>query len=336
MRATIEQIAHEAGVSPGTVSRILNGKNKENRPAIARRAESVRLIASRLGYRPNAAARSMLRGRFGAAAFVTCGDLGLDWFPREALRGMHQGLEAHSTRLVIHELPAATLHDRSRVPLLFRETAVDGLIVNLVPTFSHEDLIPYFEAGPLPCVWHNLKLDTRAVYPDDLQGGRFATRWLLARGHRRIGFFARPMRRDPHYSVPDRMLGFRQAMNEAGLPADRSLPMVRSGDSHCGLIEAARYLDAFTDCDAVICYEHAEAVALHAVALQRGMRIPEDVELLAFGVAEMHSSIGLYIPTAVIPFREVGTAASDMLIRRIESGRGREPARAIPYEHVLI
>src|SRR5450755_342193 len=117
--STLEDIAARAGVSVGTVSRVLNGKNKENRPAIARRSEKIRRIALQLGYRPNVAARSMLRGTFRAVAFVTCGDLGNDWYPIAALNSIHARLEASQWRLMFNELPASKIGDPKLVPNLF-------------------------------------------------------------------------------------------------------------------------------------------------------------------------------------------------------------------------
>src|SRR5271154_5907221 len=100
---TLEDVAARAGVSPGTVSRVLNGKNKENRPAIAKRSERIRRIALQLGYRPNAAARSISRGRFRAVAFVTCGDIGIDWYPISELNGIHAALDKLEWRLLFNE-----------------------------------------------------------------------------------------------------------------------------------------------------------------------------------------------------------------------------------------
>ena len=57
--ATMKDIAVEAGVSIKTVSRILNGENKENWPSSIRRAQQIRDIANRLNFRPNAMARTM-------------------------------------------------------------------------------------------------------------------------------------------------------------------------------------------------------------------------------------------------------------------------------------
>ena len=218
MPATLQQIADKAGVTRGQVSRVLNGRYKENRPAIAKKAERIRKIASELGYRPNVAARSVTRGRFGQFAFVTCGDLGFDWFAPELLHGIHQTVETAGRCLMINELTGDQFADPDNLPRLFRESAVDGMLMNIDAKLP-ESIIEMFDAQPIPAVLLNQKRRTRCVYPDEIAGGRVATEYLLKEGRQKLGYIdiQRPTR-SPHYSRKDRVAGFEAAMKEAGLP----------------------------------------------------------------------------------------------------------------------
>src|SRR4051812_39968434 len=253
---TLEEVAARAGVSPGTVSRVLNGKNKENRPAIAKRSEEIRRLAIQLGYRPNSAARSIIRGRFGAVAFVTCGDAGTDWYPISGLNGIHTAMEKLEWLLMFNELPASKINNPKIVPQLFRESAVDGIIVNLLPIFSPQT-VDYFEKQPLPCVLLNLKRKMRCVYPDEFSGSSLAVKWLQKRGHQRIGYFSRQFPPAPHYSALDRFAGYQQAMKSLGLPSERHLEVVRPRDAAAVpvLQRAETFLQTFSDVQAVLCYE---------------------------------------------------------------------------------
>jgi DNA-binding LacI/PurR family transcriptional regulator len=333
MSATIEDIARRAGVSPGTVSRVLNGKNKENRPSIAQRAANIRQIAAELGYRPNSAARSILRGRFGLVAFVTCGDWGVDWFPRSLLHGIHQGLEAQGTRLVVHEVKAAKLADPSYVPSLLRESAVDGIIVHLDPRFS-ASVVPYLEAQNLPVVWTNHPLPRRSVYPDDLSAGEMLTEDLIRQGHKRIGYLAYSVAEPHHYSLQDRREGYRRAMGKAGLPlADCELPY--PGEPLFGAVPmAGEFLKAHPECTAVVCYEIVEAISLCVAALEAGRRVPDDLRVSAFHEREVRSHTGIEVPTLIVPFYEVGMAAADMLHALIEGKQSGPKSVVVPYASV--
>lgn len=334
---TLEQVAARAGVSPGTASRVLNGKNKENRPAIARRSDRIRRIALQLGYRPNAAARSISRGRFRAVAFVTCGDIGNDWYPISELNGIHAALDKLEWRLLFNELPASKINDSKLIPQLFRESAVDALIVNLLPSFT-ENTVEYFEAQPLPCVWLNLKRDLRSVYPDDMSGATMAVRWLAKRGHKHIGYFSRLFSGSSHYSATDRFNGFSRTLKADGLSPHRHLELIADNLSVMPpvLERAELFLKTFPDTQAVLCYEFEEAICMAFAAQHAGRRVPEDLEIVGFNEREIRSSSGLKIPTVVVPFQEVGRRAVEMVEKIIDTGRLDVESISVPYKSILI
>jgi LacI family transcriptional regulator len=334
MAATIQDIAVRAGVSPGTVSRILNGKNKENRPTMIQRAARVRELATELGYRPNAAARSILSGKFGLVAFVTCGDWGADWFPRSVLHGIHQALEEQHLRLVITEVKADRLNDPKYAPTLVREASVDGIIVHLDTRYG-QSAIDYFESLNIPVIWVNNLMPRRAVYPDDEPAARMLTEQLIAEGHRKIGYVRFGQEFVAHYSVAARREGYRAAMAAAGLPTrewERDYP----GEALFGAEKmAAEFMDVCGDCTAAVCYEVSEAVTLHAAAARCGRRVPEDLKIVAFHEREVRSHTGLEIPTMLIPFYEIGYSAATMLMR-ISDGKVKNPASvAVEYGPVM-
>jgi LacI family transcriptional regulator len=330
-RTTIEEVAARAGVSPGTVSRVLNGKNKENRPAIAKRSERIRRIAKQLGYRPNAAARSIVSGQFGTVGFVTAGDAGTDWYPISALNGIYAALAASHLRLLFNQIPAKTFSDPNVVPHLFRESAVDGLIVNLLPHFS-DSLVPYFESQPAPCVWLNLKLKQRSVYPDDTTAAGIGLRWLLERGHRNIGFLQRQFEANAHYSLNDRLSGFCTSMLDAHLSDHRHLPLHREpdGDITSVMDRAEQFLSQFPDTTAAVCYEQEEAICLYTAALRAG-KAPGTFSVIGISQDRIRYLTGLPIPTVRIPFYEVGEKASAMLLEILETGDRDVPSRPVPY-----
>jgi DNA-binding LacI/PurR family transcriptional regulator len=334
---TLQQVAARAGVSPGTASRFLNGKNKENRPAIAKRGDRVRLVAVQLGYRPNAAARSISRGRFRAVAFVTCGDIGTDWYPISELNGIHAALDKLEWRLLFNELPAAKINDSKLIPQLFRESAVDALLVNLLPDFA-EKTIDYFEAQPVPCVWLNLKRDLRSVYPDDASGAAMGVRWLTKRGHKNIGYFSRLFIRTTHYSAADRFAGFTRTIKAEDLSPHRHLELYTDNLSVMPpvLQRAEQFLKTFPDTQAVLCYEYEEAICMRIAAQRLGRRVPEDLDIIGFSEREIHGRSGLNIAKLIVPFQEVGRRGVEMVEKIIDTGRLDVESISVPYKSILI
>lgn len=334
---TLDEVAARAGVSPGTVSRILNGKNKENRPANARRSDRIRKIATDLGYRPNAAARSMMRGNFQAVSFVTCGDLGADWYPISGLNGIHTTLDKMAWRLIFNELPASVIKSPELVPNLFRESSVDGLLINLVPAFTNE-VADYFESQTLPCVWLNLKRRLRSVYPDEIGGAAMGIRWFTRQGCRRIGFFSRMFSAPPHFSATERLEGFERALTAEGLAAHRRLEMITADDPlNVDLLERAKqFLHTFPDTDGVLCYELEETVCMRVAAETMGRVVGKDLQLLSYGEREIRSLSGLKIPTLVTPFHDVGARAVEMLAKMIERNQQDVQSVKVPFRSILL
>ncbi len=346
---SLEEIARRAGVSAGTVSRVLNGKNKENRPTAAKRSHRIRAIATELGYRPNAAARTMSTGRSGNVALITCGTIGFDWLPSPLLHGIHRGLAANGLRMVVSDVPASRFDEAGFVPHLLREAAVDGLLIH-----AHGQLpqtaMPFFEGQRPPCVWINSQVPYRAVIPDEHSGAERAVEFLASRGHERIGYFWLADFTEPprHYSVAERQAGFLRSMKSHGLATDAvHAPAVEGHAASFNrtperVERAEAYLAAHRDLTAVVAYELEEASALCTAAGRLGMRLPAELEIVAFHPAEIGTEAALPVATVVVPFREVGQHSVEMLIeslplnaRRYHHGDAPPPKTLrVPYHEV--
>lgn len=334
MPVTLQQIATRAGVTRSQVSRVLNGRYKENRPAIAQRADKIRAIAAEMGYRPNLAARSVSEGRFGQMGFVTCGDLGFDWFAPALLHGIHRQLEAGDQRLVLHELSGERMADAGDIPKLFQQSAIDAMLVNLDPKLPGT-VLDRFDAQPVPTVLLNQKRTTRAVHPDENAAGALALRHLLSIGCKRPAYVClRPSRPGEHFSRTDRFGGAAEAFRvERGRPLARLdgaagyRPAAGNGPA---LIEA--FLDATPEADGMICYSLQEAGALLLVAAKRGIRVPEDLKVVVFHDQVAHAMTGMPLDTLIVPFREVGEAAVKMADAMVTGdGERRLSATVVPY-----
>ena len=334
MPVTLQQIATRAGVTRSQVSRVLNGRYKENRPAIARRAENIRAIAAELGYRPNLAARSVSEGRFGQMGFVTCGDLGFDWFAPALLHGIHRRLDAAGQRLVVHELSGERMTDEADIPRLFQQSAIDAMLVNLDSKLPHS-VLERFDAQPVPTVLLNQKRNTRAVHPDERAAGGIAVRHLLDLGRQRIGFVClHRSRAGAHFSRVDRFEGAADAASDAGAAAltrlDGAAGYRPAGGNGPALL--AGFLEANPRLDAVVCYSLPEASALLLAAAARGLRVPENLSVVVFSDKVAHAATGIPIDTLIVPFRDVGEAAVEMADAMITGGGDRRPgARVVPY-----
>ncbi len=329
MAVTLQQVAAETGLSSQTVGFVLGGKAHLFRPTTRDR---VLEAAERLGYRPNASARSVRTGRFDAIAILMSseGD-GRSSLFAGFVNGVEEASHEAALHLIVTALPDRQLTDTEFAPKILRESMSDGLLINY---YRHtparlEELV---ERCRIPSIWTNAKRSSDCVYPDDFGASRAATRKLIERGHRRIGYVDcvhdHPLvpSRD-HYSAFDRQAGYLAAMREANLPSRMLLPERRQeGVSVTGtILEWMRLSERPT---AVVTYCVVDVLGFVQAAPSLGLRIPEDLAIVTH--EEEPACYGVVpVTTMLIPSLEMGRMSVEMLLERIA-----EPARSISPQAV--
>ncbi|HEX8832739.1 MAG TPA: LacI family DNA-binding transcriptional regulator [Abditibacteriaceae bacterium] len=322
--ATLEEVAREAGVSRYTVSNVLRGRNKENWACTVERAERIRAIATRLNYRPNAAAVATATGRFGAVGLLASRQ-----GPNGALLGtLLNSIRHHLTERELHltlgDLPDESLTDEAYVPRILREWSVDGLLINYIAGIP-DKMIELIGRYQIPSVWLNAKLESDCVYPDDFEAAQRACKYLLDMGHRRIAYV--DYWNADHYSVADRRNGYLHAMRSARLKPqlirnEREVPETEWLDLSC---EWLRSPDRPT---AVIAYEADRALPVFCAALKLGLDVPRDLSILSFHDMEV-MTVGVRLTTMEIPMVQSGSVAVEMVNEKISNPGLSLPARAI-------
>ncbi|MBS3735149.1 MAG: LacI family DNA-binding transcriptional regulator [Phycisphaerae bacterium] len=323
---TMDDIARHVGVTKMTVSCTLRDTG---RVALATR-ERIRQACRELGYQPNAAARAVARGRFGAVALLLSTHGGRSTMPGPLLTSIHDALAERELHVMLTRLPDETLTSEGFVPQILREYLADGLLIN----YHHavpDAMVRLIEDHHLPSIWLNAKRDHDAVYPDDFAAGRDITAHLIELGHRRIAYHdlgrnaALREQGSRHYSQEDRCAGYREAMSEAGL-TPRLIEDVESVTPKNVVQYTADQLTAADRPTALVAGEHG--IVRHAATLA-GLAIPRDLSLAAFLV---DPCVGDEMrPTAmIVPNAEMGTRAVGMLTRRIDNGEEKLRSHCIP------
>jgi len=333
--AKIDDIAAEAGVSSVTVSNILNGRNKENRPSAIKRAEEIRAIAERIGYRPNAAARAVAMGRHGAIAILLSANLHRGHMFRRTLHELACA-GAGDQRVTMAALTDEILEDEARLSEALRRFSADGLIISYI--FEMPSPLPgLLERFGIPAIWLNTRREVDCVYPEDLGAARSVTERLLELGHRRIAYVDQCP--NLHYSSADRLSGYEAAMNAAHLPPMRWLgPALGETDWLSPGNWQSRTLSWFDDTaetpTAAVCYDPGRASALYAAALRKGLRVPEDISIVTFDEAP-YDAMGVTIATSLIPAREIGRRAIEELSLKMAEPSVHRPPCPIDYDFEL-
>jgi LacI family transcriptional regulator len=269
---TLSHVARAAGVSPSTVSRILNGTAQVTADKRARVEEAIR----KLGYQPNVMARGLASGRSMSVGVLTQ-DISSPYYG-EAVAGIERALSgSHYHPLVVsgHWRPE---QEREALDVLLGRQ-IDALIV-LGGLLAAEHLRGVSARMPIVVVGREVQgLEARCMRVDNAQGAYLAARHLLGLGHRRIAYIAGP---STNTDAVERREGFRRALGEAGLAPDPNLVVEGDFTEQSGLLSVEALFARAALFTAVMAANDQMAYGARLALYRRGIRVPEDVSLVGF------------------------------------------------------
>jgi LacI family transcriptional regulator len=263
-RITIQEVAARAGVSTGTVSRVLN--NRSGVHALTK--QTVLTTIAKLGYKPDQAARELsFRQSPRIGLSVASGNRRLIPFFMLFLEHVIDELQNDGYRL--EEIPTRT----DGLP----ERLTDGMI--LFGAHDDDPRIPYLQKNHIPFVLIGHSEGIRWVMPDDFQGGLEATRHLIRLGHQHIAHVSGLMN---NQAFQDRYRGFQQALTEAKLKAKPELLL--DGDfTTLGAYRAVRKAcEKGLNFSALFAASDEMAIGGIAALEDMGLKVPLDVSVVGF------------------------------------------------------
>ncbi|MDN4481136.1 LacI family DNA-binding transcriptional regulator [Demequina muriae] len=325
-KPTIRDVAAAAGVSRGTVSRVLNGGHwvsPEARTAVEQAIQTT-------GYYANHHARSLATGRANSVAFLLTEEHQLLFddptFPL-LLRGAAEALAQRHKTLVL--LVAGTPEERENVAQFVGAGHVDGVL--LISSHERDPLLESLLASGVPTVACGIPLGHQAeittVSVDEIGSARTATRHLMDLGRSRIAMITGP---------PDtpggrfRVVGFREELGDRFDPA-----LVEEGDysRQSGADAMARLLERAPDIDAVFAASDRMAAGAIATVRAAGRVVPQDVAVVGFDDSGLAATLDPPLTTMRQPFGEISSTMVELLLELVE-GRSAESA-TLPTELIV-
>ncbi len=327
---TLEEVARVARVSRATVSRVINGS-----PRVSPEAhDAVTRAVAELGYIPNRAARSLVTRRAGSIAVVVP-EAGSRIFAQPffagVLKGVSSGLVDSELQLVL--LLAPDEGDNHRLVRYLQGGHVDGALV--VSHHESDDLVDEILTSRLPVVFGGRPLvrvpgvSASYIDVDNVGGARDATRHLIQAGRRRIATVTGPS--DMPAGV-DRLAGWRDAVNEAGLPADAFVEGDFTADG--GAAAVVRLLDKHPDIDAVFFASDLMAAAGMRELQSRGKRVPDDVAIVGFDDSDLARTTSPPLSSVRQPVEEFGKGMVELLLAKLAGDP--EPAEPVMLKTRLV
>lgn len=307
-KLTIRDVAAAAGVSTGTVSRVLNA-NVTVHPDIRRR---VQRAIDELGYAPNAVAQSM---RIRSTHTIGCILREIN-IPQLAgfVRAAHDVLDAEGFSLLISNSEGRKERERELLSRLSRRQA-DGVMIGPYTPIAGE--FETFLRGldiPIVLIDRDKPAWADAVMADHAEGMRLAVGHLLDLGHRRVALITG----EPGlYPARERIRGYEEAYAAHGIEPDPSLVHANSFLPGAGFRITSALLGQRDPPTAVISGGIDMLSGVLRAVRGRGLRIPDDVSLVASGYSELAELVTP--PIAIVGWdqAEVGRIAAGMLLDRI-------------------
>ncbi len=330
-RPTIEDVARLTQLSVSTVSLVINNRgyvSPETRKKVLK-------VVRELSYHPTRSARGLASKTSGNLGFILSEDhfSQVEPFYTKIFLGTEFEARDHNYYILLTTV-SRSFRKSQGAPRFLLERNVDGVIIagKVSP-----GLIDFIDSFGLPVVlvdYQTPKKQHSAVLMDNRGGAHSAVEHLIAAGHRAIGFIGGDL---GHPSITERLLGYREALEEHGLARDSLLvsgnePELRSED---GANATKKLLERGVKPTAIFAANDAMAIGSLRYLRQRGVRVPQDIAIVGFDDIEMSLHVDPPLTTVRVFKEEMGKLAVIRLVDMIKSKQRLVVTTLVPVELVV-
>ncbi|MBD3941801.1 LacI family DNA-binding transcriptional regulator [Microbacterium sp. NEAU-LLC] len=323
----LQDVAERAGVSMKTVSNVVRNYAHVS----PQMRERVQRAIDELGYKPNVMARRLATGRTGLIALAFA-DVGIPYFA-ELARVASRAAQSYGYRVLLEETDATL--DGERALMASSEAGlVDGMLFQPSAMSSseiaqHRSDIPIVLLGETPA-----PLTIDRVMIDNVAAAREITRHMIEPGRRRIAFVGHEARALSETSR-QRILGYQEALQDAGITPDPGLLVATDSVSAADAVDAVRRaLDDGLDADGIVCRDDLAALGTLRALQERGIRVPLDVAVTGWDDTRLSAVTFPSLTTVSPDLPALVGRALELLIERIEGYDGVGRHEIVPHRIV--
>ena len=324
--ATLSDVARMAGVGVGTASRVVNGGMNVS-PKTLKKVESA---IRQLEYKPNHAARILKGGRTKTVGLLVPSIA--DSFFARCAEAAEKVARLHDSLLIVAVTNNEHDTEMNSLNVLMRHRP-DGLLI--VPSdFADEEFARFIRSSTIPIVTLDRPLfgsGCVSVITDNFEAARKATLHLTKHGYKRILCLGR----EPElYTIQERLRGYRQAMEEAGL-----FPLVDTSlneDKSAAARSLAAHLKSPRPPEAIFTLKNSSTVATFQTLQQLKVTIPSQLALLGFDDFELAGTLRPSISVIQQPIEEVGRKAAEILFAQLEDAHFTKRSGGFDPEPVVL
>jgi DNA-binding LacI/PurR family transcriptional regulator len=309
-RVGIKDVAREAGVSPTTVSLVLNGRDEARIPAATR--DRVRQVALSIGYTPSSLARSLRTQRTHTIALLS-DQITTTPFAVSMIQAAQDVARKHGHLLFVMNTDSDPDVQREALQVMLSRQ-VDGLIYACM---WHQvvDPPPGLPAGTVFLDGRPAEGGYPAVVPDDRDGAIAAVQELVDHGHRRIAYIDAGEEPVPIASAL-RHDGYRSVLRQVGIDPDPSLHVMAKVTTAAGGLAAAGALLDRPPAErptALFCFNDRIAMGAYRAARHRGLEIPRDLSVVGYDDQQfIAADLDPPLTTVALPHYEMGRWAMEV------------------------
>lgn len=324
--APIKRVSKLAGVSPATVSRAFSNPDKLSSETL----ERVMKAAAQLNYKPNSLAKAF-RGKSTRSILVMVPDLRNIIFAK-VLSGIERVLADSDFSMLVMDTRDDIEVERTGLEMI-ATNRVDGVIQ--IGGRTLKELLPGANFDLVPFV-HALDVVAPEPYPtvtvDNASAAEDMASYLLALGHKNIGVLGGIENR---VVSQERLKGFTRAINGAGIEFDRNKCEFSAYSFGGGQRAALRLLSRQPNLTALFCFSDEIAIGAMRTAMDRGMRLPDDLSITGFDDTAFSKVCQPPLTTVVQPAERMGEVAMTMMASLLSKTLSHQRHQCLPTELVI-
>lgn len=321
--SNIYQIAEKTGLSPSTVARALSG----NGYCSQKSREIVLTAAKELHYTPVAAAKA-LKNRRTNKIMICIPDICNPYYFK-MIEGINQVLEKHGYYTILSYTNRKLEKELQAISSL-RERITDGMI--MVSFDFNETVMNAIRESEMPVILTNLyesyeyEENFDCVYVDHTKATYIATAYFIGKGHDKIAFLAG---NTVEQTGRERLLGYRRALESAGIPYDPGLVIESDYTKDGGRRKTQEFLREKKNFSAVVACNDLMGIGCMDALRDNGLRIPEDVSIITLDNTDYCTCTYPKLTSVDMMQEQIGQNAAMMMMERVKEGRNYKKIMAL-------
>jgi Transcriptional regulators len=312
----ISDVAKLAGVSPATVSRVMNGTAKVSEEKLKRVLQAI----NETDFKPNEIARSLYKKSSRIIGYIVPSIMNI--FLTEIGRAIEDEAFQNGYKMILCNSDENPKKEIAYINMLSSMNA-DGIII----TANNEHLDEEIRSCRIPIVVLDKNAGTSytaSVQSDNYSGGRIAAEHLIECGCRHIVLMRGPQK---YSSSQQRFLGYVDVCNEHGIQ-----PLfINSRYSFLDGIECSReLLQRFPNVDGILASTDMVALSLYKVLCEQGRRVPDEIMIVGYDGLELSELMTPALTTVVQPIEQIGRLAAKLIINQVANNEIEQRENILP------